>query len=148
MKKLCVEPGVKSWFVIVDIVTVNDNGNLFDVAGLATLIALKNARFPVVDKETGAINYKEKTEEKLPLKKEPISVTVYKINGKLFLDPTNEEENSCDARLTVASDEKNTISALQKGGTHPLTLDDISQMMDLALDKAKFLRELVNKSLK
>ncbi len=141
MKKLCITPGEKAWFVIIDIVTINDAGNLFDAAGLATLAALKAARFPVVDPETGAINYKEKTDQKLPLKKQPLAVTIYKIGGQLVVDPTQQEALCYDARLTVASDSNGTISAMQKGGSTPLTIDEVSKMVDLAMDKANFLRE-------
>jgi len=145
MKKLCITPGEKAWFIIIDVVTINDAGNLFDAAGLAALTALKAARFPAVDPETGAIDYKKKTDEPLPLLKEPLPVTVYKIGGQLLVDPTAEEEHSYDARLTVASDEKGTISALQKGGDAPLTIEEISNMVEIALEKAKFLREQLNK---
>jgi exosome complex component RRP42 len=147
MKKLCVTPGEKAWFVIIDIVTINDAGNLFDAASLAALTALKAARFPEVDPETGAINYKKKTDKSLPLLKEPLAVTIYKINNQLFVDPTTQEENSYDARLTVASDEKGIISALQKGGDAPLTNEEISKMVDIALDKAKLLRGKLDKNL-
>ncbi|MEW5896775.1 MAG: exosome complex protein Rrp42 [Nanoarchaeota archaeon] len=146
LKKLCLEPGEKAWFVIVDIITINDGGNLFDVAGLAVLAALKSAKFPVVDKETGAINYKEKTDIPLPLTKEPLPITVYKVNGNLLVDPGSEEEKAYEARLTVASDADGTISALQKGGSVPLTIDEISAMVDLALEKAAFLRAELNKA--
>ena len=147
MKKLCVEAGEKAWFVIVDIVTINDAGNLFDAAGLAVMAALKAAKFPVVDKETGAINYKKKTDQSLPLTKEPLPVTVYKINGKLLVDPTSEEEKAYEARLTVASDSDGTISAMQKGGETPLTIEEVGQMVDIALEKSNFLREELNKAL-
>ncbi len=141
MKKLCITPGEKAWFVIVDIVTINDDGNLFDTVGLAVLAALKTARFPVVDPKTGAIDYKQKTKEHLPLIKEPLPVTVYKINGMLLVDPTAQEEKVYEARLTVALDTDGTISAIQKGGDGPLTLDDISKMIDLAFEKSVFLRQ-------
>ncbi len=147
VKKLCLEPGEKAWFIVVDIITINDAGNLFDAAGLAALAALKVARFPTVDAETGAIDYKNKTDQALPLLKEPLPVTVYKVNGKLLVDPTTEEENSNEARLTVASDEKNTISALQKGGEAPLTIVEIGEIVELALEKARFLRGELNKAL-
>jgi len=45
-KKLCIEEGEKVWQVFVDIFTINDDGNLLDVAGLAALIALGNAKMP------------------------------------------------------------------------------------------------------
>ena len=148
LKKLCITPGEKAWFVIVDIVTINDAGNLFDAAGLATLAALKVARFPTVDPETGVIDYKKKTDQPLPLLKEPLPVTVYKVNGKLLVDPTSEEEHSYDARLTVASDENGIISALQKGGAAPLTIDETAKIFELAIHKAKFLREQLGRDLK
>lgn len=148
LKKLCVKAGEKAWFVTVDIITINDSGNLFDAAGIAALAALKSAYFPTVDPATGAIDYKHKTKEKLPLLKEPVPVTVYKIGGNLLVDPTLEEEEAYDARLTVTTDEHGVISALQKGGPAPLTSDEISQIIDLAVEKARFLRTELNKFLK
>ncbi len=145
MKKLCIKPGEKAWFIIIDIITLNDDGNLFDAAGLAVLAALKSARFPKVDPETGAIDYKAKTEEKLPLVKEPLSVTVYKAGAHFLVDPTLEEEKVYEARLTVASDDKGILSALQKGGDAPLTAEEISAMIDIALEKNAFLRKLLSK---
>jgi exosome complex component RRP42 len=147
VKKLCLKVGEKAWFITIDIITVNDAGNLFDAASIAALAALKNARFPVFDEVTGVIDYHKKTDKKLPLLKEPIGVTVYKINGSLIVDPSSEEEESYDARLSVATDEKGIISAMQKGGTTPLTVAEISKMIDIALDKGKFLRGILNREL-
>jgi len=148
LKKLCITPGEKAWFVIIDVITVNDAGNLFDAAGLAALAALKSARFPVVDTETGAINYKQKTTTPLPLVKEPLPLTVYKMNGQLMVDLSTDEETAYDARLTVASDKDGTISALQKGGSEPLSVEEIDTMITLALEKAHFLRGELQKQLK
>lgn len=141
MKALCLTPGEKAWFVTVDIISINDAGNLFDTAGLAVLAALINAKFPVVNKETGAIDYKQKTNKSLPLTKEPVSVTVYKINGKLLVDPTLDEEKAYEARLTVASDKDDTLSAMQKGGNGTFTIEEVAKIIDLALEKAKELRK-------
>lgn len=147
-KKLCLEPGEKAWFVAIDLITINDDGNLFDAAGLAALAALKSAKFPEYNPETGIIDYKTKTKKSLPLLKEPLPVTVYKINSSLLIDPSQEEEKAYEARLTVASDVNNIISAMQKGGDAPLSFEDISKMIDLAFKKAKFLREQLDKALK
>lgn len=148
LKKLCIVPGEKAWFVTIDIITVNDAGNLFDVAGIAAFVALRTARFPVVDEKTGVIDYKKKTDRPLPLLKEPLPVTVHKVNGQLLIDPTTDEESASDARLTVASDAQGKLSAMQKGGTTPLTIEEISTMMDLALEKAAQLREEVRRQVK
>ena len=148
LKKLCIEPGEKAWFVTVDIITINDAGNLFDASALAALAALKSARYPEVDSETGAINYKKKTSQKLLMLKDPLAVTVYKIGSQLLVDPTAEEEKAYDARLTVASDSKGILSAMQKGGEAPITIEDVGRMIDLALEKAKFLRSELSKVVK
>jgi len=148
LKQLCIETGEKAWFICIDLITINDDGNLFDAAGLAALAALKSARFPEYDLETGVIDYKKKTEKSLPLLKEPLPVTVYKINSYLLVDPTWEEENAYEARLTVSSDVNDIISAMQKGGEAPLSIEDTSKMIDLAFKKAKFLREQLDNTLK
>ena len=79
----------------------------------------------------------------MELENTPLSVTVIKIGDKFVVDPSSEEEKVVDARLTVASMEDGTLCALQKGGDHPLTTEDIKKMMDIGVEKAKELRELL-----
>jgi len=137
-KKLCIEPGKKVWGLLIDICTINDAGNLIDVSALAALAALKNTTFPKYDGEK--VNYKERTNKKLPLSKEPITVTVIKTGKNFIVDPDIEEEKVIDARLTVASEKNNVLCALQKGGDFSLTSDEVIKMVDIALEKAKELR--------
>ena len=138
-KKLCIKKGEKVWLVLIDIIPINDNGNLFDTAALAALAALKDAKFPAFDGEK--VDYKKKTKEKIPLNNEPLGVTVIKIGNNYLIDPTPEEEEVIDGRLTVASIEDGTLCALQKGGDMPLTDKDIESMVELGLEKAKELRK-------
>ncbi len=146
-KKLCIKEGERAWFISVDIVTINDSGNLFDAASLAAIAALQDAHFRECNEETGVVDYKKKTDEKLPLTKEPLAVTVYKVAGSLLVDPTKAEEDSAEARLTVAADKNGTISALQKGGKAPLTIEEVSKIVDIALEKTEKMREVLNKVL-
>lgn len=141
--KLCITSGESMWMLSIDIVTVNDAGNLFDAAGLAAIAALQNARFPTRDGED--IDYKHLTNDKLPLTKSllPISITVYKIGDVIIVDPTNEEEKAMDARLTVASMPNGQICALQKGGNGALSVEEIDAMIAVALKKAKELAAYV-----
>ena len=139
MKKLCIEKGEKVWSVMIDIIPLNDAGNLFDASALAALAALKNTKLPKM--EDGVIDYKEKTDKGLPLNKQPVSVTVCKIGNYFIIDPTTEEEKVIDARLTVATDEKSQLCALQKGGDYPLTEEDISKMLDIGVEKCNELRK-------
>lgn len=138
-KKLCIKEGEKVWLVLIDIIPINDAGNLLDAGALAALAALQDARFPSFDGEK--VDYKKKTKEKLPLSKQPLSVTVIKIGDNFIVDPLTEEEQVLDSRLTVATMEDDTLCALQKGGDAPINDKDVDKMVDIALEKTKELRK-------
>ncbi|NTV23385.1 MAG: exosome complex protein Rrp42 [Nanoarchaeota archaeon] len=138
-KKLCIKPGEQVWTVVVDLIPLNDDGNLFDAAALAAMIAIKNAKFPKLEGEK--IDYKHLTDKGLPIISEPISITVLKIGEHFIVDPLGTEESVLDSRLTVATKDDGTICALQKGGSQPLSLEDVEKMIDIATTKSKELRK-------
>ena len=141
-KELCVKKGEKVWTLAIDVVPLNYDGNLIVMGGLAAVAALLNARFPKV-KEDGTLDYHEHTDKKVALKNIPIPVTVCKIADLFIVDPTAEEENEIDARLTITSLDDGKICALQKGGVGSLSVEDIKKMVDLAIDTAKMLRQKI-----
>jgi len=141
--KLCIKKGEKVWMVFIDIYPLNDSGNLFDAASLAALAALKDAKFPEYDAKEGKINYEKRTSKCLPLTKLPVLVTVLKIKKRYLLDPTSNEVDSLDARLSVATIDNNIICAMQKGGEEALTLEDIDAMVDIATKQANIMRKLL-----
>lgn len=141
VKKLCIKKGEKIWVVSIDVVTVNDAGNLFDAASLATLAALQDTRFPKYEDEE--LDYRTKSKKQLPLLKLPISVTVHKIGNVLLVDPTPEEEEITDARLTVAMTPSGELCALQKGGDQPLRVEEVKTMVELGLQTGAELRKFL-----
>ncbi len=140
-KKLCIEKGERVWMVNIDISPINMAGNLQDLGALAAMAALKDAKMPkLVD---GKPDYKTPSKDKLPISKLPVEVTVVKIGNNYLVDPTYEEERFIDARLTVAMLEDDSLCAMQKGGDHPLTSEEVFDMIDLAIKKSKELRKLI-----
>ena len=115
------------------------SSNLFDAAALGAIAALKSARFP--KRVENVVEYGELTDEVLPIVSEPVAITVIKIGDKFLVDPLPEEETLTEARLTVAVTRNGEICALQKGGSAPLSVEDIGMMVDLALEKAPELRK-------
>lgn len=140
MKKLCITKGEKVWAIFVDIYPLNEGGNLFDAAALASIAALKDTKFPTLTKDN-IIDYNKRTSKGLPLQKIPVSCTVRKIKDVMILDPTYEEEKIEDARLTVGVDEEGTLCAMQKGGDAELSFEEIEKIVDLAIEGSKFLRK-------
>jgi len=142
-KKLTIKKGEKIWIILIDAYSINDDGNLADAIGLATLAAIKDAKFPKYDEKEEKIDYKERTKKGIELKELPVPVTVLKIKNKFVVDPLLDEENAMGARLTVTTVEDGRICALQKGGILPLTPEDIEKIIELATKKGKELRKLL-----
>ncbi len=128
-QQLCVEKGVKVWTVNVDICPLNHDGNLIDIGGLAALVAIKTAKFPMV--KDGVIDYKEHENKGLPLVENPIPITVIKIGENILVDPTQDEESVLDARLTMTFLENGDLCAMQKGGDEPITCEEFDKILEL-----------------
>ena len=141
LEKLCIKEGELVWIVFIDLHPIDYDGNLFDACTLGAIAALKNAVFPKLE-ENGRIDYKTKTEEKLPIRDTPVEVTFAKIGGHIVLDPCLEEEEVLDARLTVGCNERGEIVAMQKGGgSGTFTQEEILDIVKRGIEKAEFLRK-------
>jgi exosome complex component RRP42 len=131
-EKLCIKKGEKVWTLFVDIYVMNDDGNLLDAAGIAAVAALKTAKIPKYDEETEKVLYGEWTDNPVPLTKEfPIAITAHKIGEHLIVDPTREEEDVSETRLTVGSSH-GSISSMQKGEAMTLSVEEAGKALDLA----------------
>jgi exosome complex component RRP42 len=136
--KLCIEPEEKVWIVFVDLHIIDYDGNLFDAASLAALGALLTATVPAERFEVGK-------DYPLPMKEPPISCTSVKYNGVIALDPSLDEEEIAEARLTVATDKNGDIRAMQKGLNGSFTKEEIQKAIKASVDNGKKIREQLYK---
>lgn len=141
MNELVIEAGEKVWCVFVDIQVINDQGNLLGAATLAALAALLNTRVPKIE---GEKIIRTEFEKKLPLQHYPINISVCRVGDKYIFDPVLEEESIIDAKLSVALREDDKICALQKQGSAGIGLEEIVKMVDLAIEKSKEIRGLID----
>ena len=149
--KLAIEPGEKVWTVFVDIYPINDDGNILDAASIAAVVALRKAVFPELTKE-GKVDYHARTSEKLPLLKDtnPIAFTFHKLDESLILDPTREEEEACDVRMTFGLskwNKKYMINSGQKTGKAPITAEELEKIMKILPKKLDEINEKIKKHL-
>ncbi len=140
MKKLCITPKEKVWMINVDIHVLDHDGNIIDAAALASIAALSNTKLPKYDGEKTLCG---EYDGALPLVDRPVEVTVGKISGRLLVDANLEEESALDARLTVATNSKGEICAMQKGEKGFFTFEEIGKAVDLASEKGSELRKLL-----
>ncbi len=143
VKNLCIKKGEKVWMVYVDINILDHFGNLIDAATLAAAAALNNAVFPGLDKEGNVDYVGPKSKKNLPVKYRPVSCTFWKVDGKLILDPTRDEERAATARLTVATRDDGNLCAIQKGGDEGFTTDEVVRAAEISVKTGKELRKLI-----
>jgi exosome complex component RRP42 len=125
MHKLCITPGKNIWMVFLDIQVINYDGNIFDAATIASLLALHHTTVP-------AARFNEGENFPLPVNYWPITITFVKLREIMLVDPTLTEELSADTRLTVSLDDMGHIRAMQKGLKGSLTYDDVGRALDTA----------------
>jgi exosome complex component RRP42 len=125
MSKLCIEPGKEVWIMFVDVHVLDYDGNLFDAANIGANAAFKSTIVPAKRAGKGE-------DYPLPVLHEPISITAVKIDGKILVDPTHDEERVADARLTVATIETGNLCAMQKGLDGAFTLEEVFKTVDAA----------------
>lgn len=158
LDKLCIEAGEKVWIVFIDIHIIDFDGNLFDAASLAALAALMTTKVPVErlkpaleklqEKFPSIKNYLDEhpTDYPLPLKAPPISCTSVKFDNFVVMDPSLDEEEIADARLTVATDENGDIRAMQKGLNGSFTKEEIQKVIKASLDNGREIRKQLSES--
>jgi len=139
VEKLCIEEGEKVWIIFIDLHILDYDGNLFDAASLAALAALMTAKIPNERFELGE-------DKPLPLSEPPISCTSVKFDNIVVMDPSLDEEEIAEARLTVSTDEKGDIRAMQKGLNGSFTVDEIKKVINDSIDNGKKIRQQLYKS--
>lgn len=144
-QKLCIIPGKKVWIVWVDIFILDHCGNLIDASALASLCALMTTKMP----KTEVIENEVKVLDEyvpLPISNIPITITLARIGDKLFVDPSLEEEEVMDCRISMSFVEKEGqeyLCAIQKGGPGVLTPEELMRAVEIAKVKSQELRKIV-----
>jgi exosome complex component RRP42 len=123
---LCIEEGEKVWMVFIDIHPIDYHGNLFDACQYGAIAALSTAVVP-----WSKIDEKRK-DEPLPVNHSPVALTAVKIGSKVLIDPSLDEDEVADARLTVVIDENGDIRAMQKGLNGSFSIDEVKYVVRLS----------------
>ena len=146
--ELCIEAGKKVYMVFADVYPMEYDGNLIDASSIAVNAALMTTQYSEMKMEDGKAVATGKM-LKLPIKNLAIEHTVSKIGDNLIIDPNLREEFVQDCRLTMAVDQNENFTALQKGGgSGPMSLDLVDQAMGMALDSSKTIKAIIDEAVK
>ena len=146
---LCIEKGQCVWMLRVDVVCLDDAGNLWDAALVAIATALLNLRLPATRvaprdaagasggaggvQQRVTVSRRDSEASTLPLVCVPISLTFAMLDGALLVDPTADEEPLVDALFTlvVRSDDMRRLCLIRKPGGAPTTKATLQEALAL-----------------
>ncbi len=143
--QLVIEPGKAVWMVFIDIDIIDHDGNLVDASSLAALAALRSAVFPQYEKtEDGyKVLYDEpKTDEKLRIVRNPVSVTFGKIGKYTIVDPEKLEEDVLDGAVTFGVWEEG-LSSVQSFKSCGFSPEELEELAEKAVEIGKKLRNFI-----
>jgi exosome complex component RRP42 len=146
-EKLCIKEGKKVWNIFVDVYSINDDGNLMDAAGIGAILALKNSKIPKYDEKEDKIDYSKKSNEDLPLNTVPIMISLHKIGKNWIVDPTREEEDISETRLTLGFSGE-IISSIQKSNSKEVPIEEMKKVLETAEKISKEIFKKIEKELK
>lgn len=147
LSQLAIKEGEKVWNLFVDIYTINDDGNLMDASGIAALAALMDAKLPKYDEKNDEVLYGQPDKD-LPLNETKLfPITFRKIGDQLVVDPTKEEEDSSEGRLTIGVS-NDQISSMQKGDIASFSEEEVMKSVEIAEKLENSIFDKIEKSLK
>jgi exosome complex component RRP42 len=120
---------LETWYNRTSIKEIID---LYSIPGLDEFIASKN--------KEGSKDIKDIP---LPMIEPPISCTAIKINDYVMFDASLDEELIADARLTVATDHRGDLRAMQKGLSGSFSKEEIQKVIKGALVNGQEIRKLL-----
>ncbi len=144
MSKLVLVKGKIVYAVFVDSSILNIGGNLFDATSYAAVSALLTARLPKLNVEDGEVVDTGETVP-IPIQTIPVSVTMAKIGDTIIADPSWEEEAVMNGRVTMTTDAKGNVCAVQKGGTGAFLTEQIHNIVDTTIAKGEEIRPMLKR---
>jgi len=71
-----------------------------------------------------------------------------RIGDYIIVDPTLEEWECLDSRITITTNSDGNICALQKGGSDGFSFEQLIKCSEIAIAKGKEIREIIKQSKK
>ncbi len=136
LKALAIEGMEKVQAIYVDLWILDHDGNLFDASMLAAMAALQGTRMPKIeDKKLIRTETSGMLNPKVPV----VSCTFGKVDERILLDPTMDEQKGLDGQFTIATTPDH-VCAVQKSGWAAFPQKDILDLVGLSFSKAAELR--------
>ncbi|BFU24431.1 3' exoribonuclease family protein [Entamoeba histolytica HM-1:IMSS-B] len=136
LQELCVLKGKLCWIIYVDVVVVEDDGNVMDCTGLAVRAALLNTLIPIVnvisgDSDTVQVDIDKDNVQFKKFKPEsvPLCVSLIQFEKEFIADPSKVEEKCNGSEITTAITSNGKVCGIQKGGNGCFKTEEMYDMI-------------------
>ena len=146
---LCIKESSHAWVLYIDLICLNNDGNVQDACCLAMISALKTLKLYEMqfDEEENKPILKYPLEYKqIQMYSEPICTTLFSLEDKiLLLDPNKQEEELMRTVLLICCLDETKLCLIKKLGGSVLSPEQMSLCIEKALKNGIHLRKLLNK---
>jgi len=141
LRSLVIIPDAQVWLVNIDVLIMDNAGNLLDAIVMATKAALLSTTIPPLEIVTGdggapeiTVNDDPFSHVALPgVSRLPLAITLSKVAvghaGEWILDATSDEEQCSSVRLTLSLTPEGRLAGMSKGGVGTLNLAALDAIM-------------------
>ncbi len=148
VSQLVIEKDKSVVGIFADNSVTDHDGNLFDACAYASTAAVLTCKVPKWEMKDDVPTLVEGQESDPPITTIPVSVTMGRIGDYIIVDPTLEEWECLDARITITTNSDGNICALQKGGSDGFSFEQLIKCSEIAITKGKEIREIIKQSKK
>lgn len=144
---LCIKEGKLVWILFIDLICLNNDGNIQDACCLAMISALKNLKLYQVeydDVENKPIVTFPFVYKQLKLNSQPVCTSLFALEDNILLsDPNKQEEDFMRTFLIICTLDNKNICLVRKLGGFSLSPEQINLCIERALKNGIYLRQTI-----
>lgn len=145
---LCIKENDLVWVLYIDLICLNNDGNVQDACCLAMLSALKSLKLYEItydEEENKPVVTYPLVYKPLKLYSEPICTTLFSLEDKILLsDPNKQEEEFMRTFLIICTLDDKKLCMVKKLGGMGLTTEQMSLCIEKALKNGVQMRKNLN----
>ncbi|EUD68733.1 exosome complex component RRP45 [Plasmodium inui San Antonio 1] len=151
-ESLCIIPQKKVWCLLVNIIVIENDGNLYDSCYLSAysgLVHYRNNEVTVDNSGNIIIEEGETSYTPLSIHNTPILTTFAYFNCEAIclIDPSIQEEEFMSSKLSVALNKNGKLVSILKPGGSPISYEKILEAIELAKKRVKSILKILEDAL-
>lgn len=141
---LCIKEGHLAWALYIDMICLNNDGNVQDTCCLSMISALKTLKLYEMDfdeKEMKPTIKYPLVQNSLKLYSEPVCTTLFGLEDKILIsDPNKQEEEFMRTFVMICTLDDQKICMIKKLGGSSLAPEQMNLCIDRAIQNGAYLR--------